>query len=122
MEDVEVIVEDGVEDGVEVDMEESEDEVLVLEDTTGGQDSKRAEVIIYVTVIRLSAGCRSGSAYFWKLDPILEAGSESALELKAGSGSALKSKVRSSKGSKWSRGGLGHSQWRRFILWPLTVC
>ncbi len=63
MEDVEVIVEDGVEDGVEDD--DSEDEVLVLEDTTGGQDSKGAEVIIYVTVIRdpFKQGCGSGSAW-----------------------------------------------------------
>jgi hypothetical protein len=89
---------ENVEDDMEV--EDSEDEVLVLEDTTGGQDRESAEVIIYVTVIRLSAGCGSGSAYFWKLDPILEAGSESALELKAGSGSALKSKVRSFRGPK----------------------
>ncbi len=42
--------------------EDSEDEVLVLEDTTGGQDGESAEVIIYVTVIRLCAGCGSGSA------------------------------------------------------------
>jgi hypothetical protein len=39
---------------VNVEKEDSEDEVLVLEDTTGGQDSKSAEVIIYVSVERLN--------------------------------------------------------------------
>jgi hypothetical protein len=50
--DVEVNVEEeeGVEVGVEV--EDCEDEVLVLEDTTKGQNRESAEVIIYVTVIR----------------------------------------------------------------------
>ncbi len=73
-------------ENVEVDLEEedSEDEVLVLEDTTGGQDRESAEVIIYVSVIRLSRVA----------DP------EQAL-----SGSALKSKFRSFRGSKWRHGG-----------------
>jgi hypothetical protein len=49
----EAAVVENVVENVEVDKEEedSEDEVLVLENTTGGQDSKSAEVIIYVTVI-----------------------------------------------------------------------
>ncbi len=44
MESVEVIKED----------EDCEDEVLVLEDTTGGQDRESAEVITYVTEFRLN--------------------------------------------------------------------
>jgi hypothetical protein len=52
IEEEEAAVEDGVE--VNVEEEDSEDEVLVLEDTTGGQDRERSEVIICVTVVRLS--------------------------------------------------------------------
>ncbi len=45
-----------VEDGVEVNVEEEDrdDEVLVLEDTNGGQDRESAEVIMYVTLTRLT--------------------------------------------------------------------
>ncbi len=91
-------VEDGVEinmEDVEVNVEEEdcEDEVLVLEDTTGGQDRESAEVIICVTVVRLTR-------LRIRIRIILIGGSGSTLELKAASGSALKSKFRSVRGSK----------------------
>ncbi len=61
---------ENVEDGVEVIVEEdSGDEVLVLEDTTEGQDRESAEVIIYVTVVRLSRVADPDPHNFWKLDP-----------------------------------------------------
>jgi hypothetical protein len=47
--------------------EDSGDEVLVLEDTTGGQDRDSAEVIIYVTVVHLRKVPDPHN--FWKLDP-----------------------------------------------------
>jgi hypothetical protein len=61
VENVEVYVEDV----------DSEDEVLVLEDTTGtgGQDRESAEVIICVTVIRLCRVADTDTHKFWKLDP-----------------------------------------------------
>jgi hypothetical protein len=59
-------------ENVEVNVEEeedSEDEVLVLEDTTGGQDRESAKVNIYVTVIRLNRVADPDPHNFWKLDP-----------------------------------------------------
>jgi hypothetical protein len=52
-------------ENVENDMEDSEDEVLVLEDTTEGQDRENGEVIICVTMIRLSASRGSESSSFF---------------------------------------------------------
>jgi hypothetical protein len=54
----------GVVENVENYMEDSEDEVLVLEDTTGGQDSERAEVIMYLTLSRLSRVAYPDPGYF----------------------------------------------------------